>query len=393
MNRQIQKYQRFNSLLLLSSLTPLLSIGLFNIAIDPYGLFASPTFTNINRTKPEKFTHDMLFKAIKITRIKPNIIFLGSSRVQWGLEPLHPGLPNNETPYNLGLQGANMYAVKRYFDHALANQPKVKQVILGIDFLMFSDSIKNTPAFTEDRLEKKFITLQELLDVTFSLDAFESSRETITANLNNTEDNLTIGSGNITVRGNIFDRGILTVDDRYPFPKSKQNFSRGMARSIRYSGSHQLSKERLLQLKSMIDTCQQRGIDIKVFISPSHATDMESIHMQGLWSEFENWKREVIKITPVWDFSGYNSITTEPIAKNMKYYLDSSHYRKEAGALILNRLLSYQENTVPNDFGVLVTSDNIEFHLAKIRSDRQKWISKSPDGSLVQELKNEQTKS
>jgi hypothetical protein len=76
----------------------------------------------------------------------------------------------------------------------------------------------------------------------------------------------------------------------------------------------------------------------------------------------------------------------------MKYYLDSSHYRKETGDLILNRLLSSKENTVPDNFGVLITAENIEAHFAKIRSDREKWLKTSPDAKIVQDIKNEQIK-
>jgi hypothetical protein len=206
-------------------------------------------------------------------------------------------------------------------------------------------------------------------------------------NLKNSKENLTVGSGKILIQGNVFSNGILKVDKSRKNPGSTDDFTRGLTNSIAYSSSYKLSQERLLLLKSIIDSCQQKGIALTIFISPSHATDMEGLHALGLWSEFEQWKREVSKIAPIWDFSGYNSITTEPIAKNMKYYLDSSHYRKETGDLILNRLLSYQENTVPEDFGVLMTPENIEAHLAKIRSDRENWLKTSPDGKLVQDIK------
>jgi hypothetical protein len=389
---QTQKYQRFNWLFLSAALTPLLSIGLFNFAIDPYDVFNTPRVAGINQLKPKKFTHDMLFKAIEITRIRPTVIFLGSSRVQWGLDPTYFNLPEQETAYNLGLQRANMYEVKRYFDHAIANQPNLKKIVLGIDFWMFSETIKNTPAFNEDRLGQQQISFQDALNVLFSLDAFESSQATLMDNLKNSKENLTVGSGKILIQGNVFKNGILKVDNSRPNPGNTDDFIRGLTNSIAYSSSYQLSQERLQLLKSIIDTCQQKGIALTIFISPSHATDMEGLHALGLWSDFEQWKREVSKIAPIWDFSGYNSITTEPIAKNMNYYLDSSHYRKETGDMILKRLLSPEDKTIPEDFGFLMTPENIEAHLAQIRSDREKWLKTNPDAQLVREIKNEQTK-
>ena len=95
-----------------------------------------------------------------------------------------------------------------------------------------------------------------------------------------------------------------------------------------------------------------------------------------------------MKIAPVWSFSGYNSITTEPISDNMKNYIDPSHYRSEVGDLIINRLQKHQQEKVPNDFGILLTSDNVEFHLKKVRADREAWAVKNPEEvNLVKALR------
>lgn len=47
--------------------------------------------------------YDRIFQAIEITKRKPNIIFLGSSTVQFGLDTRY--FPQNESDkvYNLGL--------------------------------------------------------------------------------------------------------------------------------------------------------------------------------------------------------------------------------------------------------------------------------------------------
>ncbi|NEQ62463.1 MAG: hypothetical protein F6K53_35770, partial [Moorea sp. SIO4A1] len=113
----------------------------------------------------------------------------------------------------------------------------------------------------------------------------------------------------------------------------------------------------------------------------------ESLRVTRLWPVFEEWKRRLVEITPVWDFSGYNSITTEAISEEMKNYWDSSHYREEVGDLILNRLFSYQAHTVPEDFGVLITPDNVESHLGKVRNERESWAETNGDlVKLVEDL-------
>ena len=97
------------------------------------------------------------------------------------------------------------------------------------------------------------------------------------------------------------------------------------------------------------------------------------------WSNFEEWKRKIVEISDVFDFSGYNSITTEAIHNNMKNYTENSHYTPQIGNLILNRILSYKEEKVPEDFGILINQENIESNLEKIRQDREFWAKNNPD--------------
>ena len=142
--------------------------------------------------------------------------------------------------------------------------------------------------------------------------------------------------------------------------------------------NYYLSKGELNSLKEIIDICRKRNISVKVFFSPVHAAQLEAIHTAGLWQDFEEWKRQVVKITPAWDFSDYSSITTEPINDYMENFVDSVHYDNHIGDLILNRLYNYHKDRVPSYFGPLVTSTNVESHLSQIRAQRQAWLKTSP---------------
>lgn len=137
----------------------------------------------------------------------------------------------------------------------------------------------------------------------------------------------------------------------------------------------------------------REDIDLRLFISPAHARQWETLAVSGLWSKWEEWKRRLTVMNeveaaragkspfPIWDFSGYNSISTEAVpALNdvniiMRYYIDSSHYTAAAGNLVLDRLFDYHspERTLPADFGVRITPANIEAHLARIRDERERY--------------------
>ncbi len=375
-------YRRFNLVLIAIALFPILLVGLFNVVVDPYGVINSPQFYGFNQSKPEKRNHDKLFKAIDVTRIKPKTILIGSSRTQVGLDPTHPALFNNPPAYNLGLAAANMYTVMRFFQHALTNEPNLKQVVLGIDLFMVNGSSQNLADLNERRLDKKSLTLEESLNIIFSMNAFEDSKNTIISNINNPD--LIIYYPNGLYNNNSF-------YIRYPNMSIQERFENDIKGYLTRPESYQnyrFSKELFINFKTILDTCKKRGINLKIFISPVHATHLETIRVAGLWSAFEDWKREVVKISPVWDFSTYNSITTESLSKDMKNFLDSAHYKKEVGDLVINRIFPYHEETVARDFGVVITTGNIESQLAKIRRDREVWAKNHPDEvKLVEDVK------
>ncbi len=64
----------------------------------------------------------------------------------------------------------------------------------------------------------------------------------------------------------------------------------------------------------------------------------------------------------------------------MKWYWESSHYKNALGELVLDRVFEYQhpERVVPDDFGVLLTSRNIDEHLKMIRASQQRYRESNP---------------
>lgn len=374
-----KKYRRFNLAFLAAAFIPTLSVGLFNVVIDPYDVFNTPNFFGVNHSKPDKDNNDRLFKALDIVRIKPVTLVIGSSRTKQGIDPNHPALKNQQPAYNLALNGPNFYEQLRYLEHAIANQKDLKEVILGVDFFMFNETLKNQPSFSEQRLEKQYLTLQDIINSTFSWDVLAASQENIVASMNETDKKDGYG-----------DNGFMP--NRKVKPEEMQwRFDSGIQLYYRLHSSYEFSEQYLADFKKFVELCKQRGINLKVFISPAHATDLEAIRVTGRWETFEQWKREIVKIVPIWDFSGYNSITSEAINSKMKNYVDNSHYTKPIGDLVLNRILSYRKESVPQDFGILVTPKNIESHTAKIRADREAWVKKNPTVvKLVQDLKRKQ---
>lgn len=182
-------------------------------------------------------------------------------------------------------------------------------------------------------------------------------------------------------------KGVDKDSDRY------RNFKRVMKMYLMEKTlykNYNLSEEELAAFKSIVDTCKQRKIKLKVFIAPVHAAQLEVINRAGIWSQFEDWKRKIAYITPVWDFSSYSNLTIEPIGNDMKNFVDSVHYQDEVGNLIMRRIYNYQTEKVPPNFGKLISPNNIEPHLKIIREQRLNWKDNNlPIVQFVMEVKKE----
>ncbi|WP_017305707.1 hypothetical protein [Spirulina subsalsa] len=383
---QQNSYHFYTLRVLVLTLLSLSLIAGLNAGIDPYEALGTRQIRGINNIKPEKNTQVRLFKTLAINRLQVQSVFLGSSRTEFGLDSNHPALSHLQPGYNLAISGGNMYEVRRYFDHVIATQPEVEKIVLGLDFFMFNQFQQVTPDFNEYRLEVRHIILKDLFDVLFSKSALLASFRTLRSSQREPD-----------AIGFFYPDGRINPDfyiaKTYHNQPKKARFAKVLAdfmtREDLY-GNYQLSRDYLEDLKAIITTSQAQGIDLTLFISPSHAMQWEAIRVSGLWPEFEQWKRELVNLAPIWDFSGYNSITTEPLTDSMVHYIESSHYRKEVGDLILNRILNYNLEQVPPDFGMLLTPNNLKDHLAQIRQDRAVWVKNNPEWvKFVEGLKPE----
>jgi hypothetical protein len=361
-------YRRFSGWFLAAAAIPMVSMAGFNAFVNPYGVFESPTIDKFNQAKPAKLNNMRMFKAVEVSRIEPNMLFLGSSRTDYGMNPQHPALAQQQPAYNLGLGASNTLEMRLYLEHVLA-RTDVDLVVIGLDEFMFNTHNDKNVQFERYQLGGRGLTIRDAVNTTFSLDALAASLETLSMSREYPDYVSYSPQGQLNLRP--LDRDPSATD--YRFGKSLSVYFES------FPQPYALSQDNLAELQKIIEIAQRENIELRFFISPSHATRYEAIRTAGHWEAYEQMKREIAQITPFWDFSGYNSITKEAISPDMQHYIDDSHYRSEVGDLVLNKLLNYQSETVPQDFGVLVTPENVESHLANIRRDRKIWAQNNAD--------------
>jgi hypothetical protein len=365
----------------------------FNYLVDPFALHDTPLIEGVNVKKPFFSSHLRMSKAAAIRRYKPTSIVLGSSRGEHGIDPEHPGW-GTRSVYNMSLGGANLYESFRYLQHAHAIQP-LQQIVLMLDFFMFNaEKNPNKQDFSEERLafnQEGHFQLQNVNDTIaslVSLDALSSSIETITKQRSRiSAEYLTNGMIDSTHKTFwIWAEG----GHRSAFLGREDGYFNHLYDSFSFN-TPQLDNWEIYQ--KLLIFSWEHSIDLIVVVSPTHVRLFEVIAVKGLWSYFEQWKRLLVSLNeeiafqhsrtpyPLWDFSGYNYYTIEPVPTlgdretAMQWYWESSHYKKELGDLVLDRIFNYihPERTIVDGFGIQLTSNNIESHLQQIRNDRQHW--------------------
>uniref|UniRef100_UPI0030D937AE hypothetical protein n=1 Tax=Cyanothece sp. BG0011 TaxID=2082950 RepID=UPI0030D937AE len=98
----------------------------------------------------------------------------------------------------------------------------------------------------------------------------------------------------------------------------------------------------------------------------------------------------ILAVTIILQRKQFQSLKTK--RRKMQWYYESSHFSKPLGDLVLNTVFNYEDEKhfIPDEFGVLLTSENIESHLAKIRLDQKRYEKMNQqDVKVIKELVNQ----
>lgn len=404
--------QRYAAFTVLLPLFCLIAIGLFNRVIDPYQIFSADRHALYN-DKPALHANMRLHKAYQVRLQKPDSLILGSSKAIQGLPTAHP-LFDGQRVYNLAMPLASMKELTFLLRHANTVSP-VRHVVLGLDFLSFNTLARTDgPAagFRPQRLQGHSGTespMTDYLSALVSLDALRASYQVLRQRRQLAADNAPAdkltehraltglgGREDAEIRSRLLDGGhhsnTLKIEEFFtnavylPSPHRQFSFDNAQENSLHW-------------FEEFLRTLHENNMSASLFISPSHARLNELIDAAGLWSQYEQWRRQMLSIslrvahdygdTPykLLDFSTPGDITTEVFPAigdsdyHMRYYYESIHFNQQTGALVLDRLKEDREqpdSVITADFGQLLSESNIEAFLQEIRTRQSRFRQDYP---------------
>jgi len=346
-------------------------LGTLNWLVNPYEELSSP-LPIPRQVKNEAFECMRRMKAADIRRLKPKAVLLGSSRILEGMDSTEVAKIVGTPCYNLGLAGANMEEIAAYFEYALLMQPHLQFVLLGIDFFAFNRHRPPKPDFSLSRLQQQ----PSWNDRIQTLATWKATQHSLlTAKRWLIEDATPIlytdlwGNTEEKVTDAFFDHRLPN-----PIERAKKDLKGSMTTPDLY-GKFALSQEAVSHFEKIVRTCNQRGITLRVFISPCSLAYSYGLYLRGLWDTFCDLKAELARHTTIWDFSVENEATRLPLSSLHLCYFDTSHYRPHVGHRMLREMFGLEELT----FGCTLPVENWEREKANTLQALQTWSETNQD--------------
>ncbi len=355
-------------ILVLSLLLLFIVISSINFIADPYNLYRTNFFPN----KPKEATQARLIKALELKQIKPISIVIGTSRADLGINPDHEYF--QKPSYNSSIPGSSIYEIKFYVEEAI-KLGNLKQILFVVDWRMFNDYMKKAEDFesyfNNFNPYRYLINLKSLEDSYFTIK--NQKMKSIYLKNGFLEDSHML----ISVKHFGGHLEFMKREDKfyYSFFPTANNLYKDT------------KKDSFSDFKNILKMCYDNNIKVDIVFGPSHIRQWEALNYYHDISVWYDWKKDVVlsvekiaeeenkKAFRVFDFSVYHELTSEDVPtdpeKYMKYHWESSHYKKELGDIVLDRLLDISPY---KDFGVELNIQNIDNHLQKLREDRIKFI-------------------
>ncbi|WP_156921010.1 hypothetical protein [Fundidesulfovibrio putealis] len=378
------RYTRYLAVVALLLSFCLAILGGFNILIDPYNIFRTPVIKGINDYKNER-AH--ITEPYRLFAKSYDTLIVGSSRVQAifceDVTAIAPEL--NADCINVSTPHAYFPWLVNLVRHANRIRP-VKRIVFGLDFFGFNMTGGVFNPADEERLlnvpGKSDLTLiNDVLRQMFASGTTELSINSLKGSIQTAS--IAHGAPTATTtpqeaQGKIFLSfypGVLSYYQNYSFSGSQ-----GKPSSLEY-------------FHSFLMYCMQENIQVYFFISPVHSIMLDIFKKHNLWTHYFQWERALATMIAtanaslpsplfvLWDFSGYNSITTTQVYNDNnkytpnEYYADPFHYKRIVGSIMLETVLTGTSSV--QDFGVLLTSENIENRLSDLHRERELHSSKN----------------
>jgi hypothetical protein len=328
---------RYLKNLMIISLSLFLIIGCLNYFINPFNIFDVKRFIGINEVKPEASKRVRVFKKYQPIFTKPNLLIVGNSRVEMGLDPSHESFSDNSIVYNLGVPGIGVTSQLQY-TQLVIEKSDIQTVMIAINFEDFLTT-KNY------EFKPHFLGIDPFSDRYSALFSLDSLKASITTIIKQNK-----------IESNRLENGFNPANDYLPIIKfegqdvlfkQKIGMLNNTFENKIWNENIMLSNEysSLSLLKKHIRIWMKSDIEVVIFINPYHNEYYTTLAEHNLLDSFNGWRilmeNTFSKELKFCDFTNLGlEKSNEKLTDNqLKYFWEPSHYKKELGDIMLPKIL------------------------------------------------------
>jgi hypothetical protein len=372
-------------------------IAALGLIVDAYGVFGTRLLP-ASRFPPDLrlMEHwDRVAKAIELARRRGDqVLFVGDSRTQHGLDPAAPALAGVKG-YNAALPGATLAEQMGVISYALQHESTIKHIVWSQSLETFPLGFFDLTDYRDSAFAGRPIFPALLRDLFGSDRVLTSWKTLLQAMRRQVPGPMTRNGVVVYNRDPVEGPGIAKTFDTELIGKYHE-MSGPMSREALEQAYKELAR-RLRELKAA-------GIDVDLVIVPVHIWRLEFFRQIGVETQSDGWKRQLA--TTVQELAGSagtgklrlfdfatphylveQAVFAPPPPGERRYYLESNHFYPWLGDKVLARLFSKGEEpeatpaTEPfgQEIGQGADSMSIDNDIATARAALDSWESNHQD--------------
>jgi len=327
--------------------------ALFNILIDPFGVFGDPIFDwySYNMTNnPRAAKIGYLDKNENYKKYDSYMIGC-SSTSSFSVEDLNHYLGGSF--YNMVMYGADMLDVEQTCKYVI-EEYDAKNIVVNIFLSNGTKYNLEEDPLTRSMHEKlngesklSFYGRYLFLNPQYSLDKLKALKED--TYLTKTFDvfNVETGAYDKKVRDV---EPINTLESYYAAYPVFKNYPQQELEMTEIDTT-------VASIKRIKEMCENNDVKVTFVMAPAY-DEYVKYYREEQVAEFY---KKIVEVTDYWDFTT-SSLTNEP-----RFFYDETHFRNSMGKMTIAKMVNAEDIWYPEDIGEYVTKENVEEHIQKQR--------------------------
>ena len=346
-----------------------LAVISFNIVTNPYGIYRLPgSVVGLNRYPEQGEAMERMAKPLHAAAYKPETVIVGNSLINIGINPDDYEQVTGRRTYNLSVDSARPYEVRRYVEHMLATDKNLKEVIVAVDITAAYPVEKFQAGFDEQQIGLSFQSPAAFAKAALSVDAVKAGLSSFRLNRSQRiEYPSHYQSGMISDGQQERNYGPIWF---YKF--LQLNLRTGSERN------RSLAMDSLDEYRQMQRMCAEHGVEFRLFVPPMSALAMAAYADFYGEGAMETFLRELAGIAPCCDFSGIGPWNEQASPDAKGAFWDAHHMKPELGKHVMSVLGGQEAPAGWEGFGVWLQEQDIHAYALAKQRERTAWCQEHP---------------